>query len=116
MSGLILLVIGLMVLAVLVLVAIPVVLAIIRVARRRSRDRSSPQLQAEAKVVDKRSQITRSGADADQRYFVTFQFATGSRLELEVSPSESGMLVVGDEGRLDWRGTRYLGFAREILR
>ncbi len=102
--------------AVLVLAAIPGVLAIVRVARRWSRDRSATELQAEARVVDKRSQITHSGATAEQRYFVTFEFATGSRFELEVPPSESGMLVVGDEGRLDWRGTRYLGFAREILR
>ena len=67
-------------------------------------------------MVDKRTQLTRSGAAAEQRYYVTFQFPTGGRLELEVPPSDSGMLVVGDAGRLDWRGTRYLGFTREILR
>jgi Tfp pilus assembly protein PilE len=112
----ILLAIGLMAVAILIVVAIPSVLAIIRVARRWSRDRAATELQAEASVVDKRTRITRGGAATDQRYYVTFQFATGSRLELEVSPSESGMLVVGDAGRLNWRGTRYLGFAREILR
>ena len=111
-----LLVIGLLVVGVLVLAAIPAVLATIRVARRWRRDRSAPELQAEATVVDKRTQITRSGAAAEQRYYATFQFPTGGRLELEVPASEAGMLVVGDAGRLDWRGTRYLGFAREILR
>jgi hypothetical protein len=112
----ILLVIGLLIVGVLVLAAIPGVLAIVRVARRWSRDRSAQELQAEARVVDKRTQLANSGAAAEQRYYVTFQFPTGGRLELEVPPSESGMLVVGDAGRLDWRGTRYLGFAREVLR
>jgi len=111
-----LIVVGLIVAVILIVIAIPTVLAIVRAGRRRSRDRAATELQAEARVVDKRSQITGSGTAADQRYYVTFQFATGGRLELEVSPSESGMLVVGDEGHLDWRGTRYLGFAREILR
>lgn len=116
MSSLILLAIGLMVLVILALIAIPTVLAIVRVARRRSRERSSPELQAEARVVHKRSQLTGGPRDAHQRYYVTFQFPDGNRLELEVPPSEAGILVVGDEGRLDWRGPRYLGFAREILR
>lgn len=80
------------------------------------RNRSAPELQSEARVVDKRTQLTRTGGNPDQRYYVTFQFPTGARLELQVPPSEAGILVVGDAGRLDWRGTRYLGFTREILR
>jgi len=60
--------------------------------------------------------ITLLGIPSDQRYYVTFEFTSGSRLELDVPEPESGMLVVGDQGTLAWQGPRYLGFAREILR
>lgn len=52
----------------------------------------------------------------EQRYFVTFQLASGERLELSVPGSVSGVLLPGDEGALEWKGTRYLDFARAILR
>lgn len=111
-----LVVFGAMVVTVLVL-AIPVVISMLRVARRHSRNRSVPHRDAEARVVDKRSQVTGGGqSPAEQLYFVTFQFPDGNRRELRVPASESGLLVVGDEGRLTWRGTDYLGFDREILR
>ncbi len=103
--------------AILVVVAIPTVLAIVSASQRRARNLAAPRLEAEARVVDKRSLVTGGGqSPADQRYFVTFQLPDGNRFELRVPASESGLLVVGDEGRLSWRGTDYLGFAREIMR
>ncbi|MBN9104522.1 MAG: DUF2500 domain-containing protein [Propionibacteriaceae bacterium] len=102
---------------VVVVVGIPIVVAITLAARRRRIDRSSPRVQVEARVVDKRSLITGAGDSAsDQRQFVTFQFPNGNRLELAVPASQAGILIVGDEGQLDWQGRTYLGFAREILR
>jgi hypothetical protein len=99
------------------LLATPVVIAVLRVARRRRRIAASPHLRAEAVVVDKRTKvIANDRGPTDQTYFATFQFPDGNRLELEVPGSESGLLVVGDQGALDWQGPRYLGFAREILR
>ena len=94
-----------------------IVAAVIRAARRTLRDQASPQVTAEARVVDKRTEITGGGeTPARQTYYVTFQFPEGSRLELGVPAAESGLLVVGDGGTLSWQGSRYLGFAREILR
>ena len=109
--------IGAVALTVLVLAGIPIVLAVVRVVRRHAADRASPALQAEARVLDKRTQV-RGGGDApvEQRYFVTFQLSSGERLELAVSGTESGLLMPGDEGTVHWKGSRYLGFAREILR
>lgn len=109
------------VLVVMVLVAVvvltPAALAAARVARRRIRDARAPLRQAEAVVVTKRTEITGGGrTPADQNYFVTFQFPDGNRLELQVSGRESGLLVPGDEGDLQWQGTRYLGFTRQIMR
>lgn len=104
-------------LVVAVLVLTPLLLAAVRVARRRISDERAPLRQAEAVVVGKRSQITGGGrTPADQDYFVTFQFPDGQRLELKVSGRVSGVLVPGDEGNLQWQGSRYLDFAREILR
>ena len=109
--------VGAIALALLVLVGIPVALAVARVARRRSFDRSSPAQQSEARVLDKRTHMTGGGDTAvDQRYFVTFQLSSGERLELAVSGSDSGVLMPGDEGTVHWQGSRYLGFARQILR
>jgi hypothetical protein len=99
------------------LVAAAVIVALARRNRQSRLDAQAPRLRADATVVDKRSEITGGGETrAVQHYFVTFQFPDGNRLELEVAGSESGMLTPGDTGSLDWQGSRYLGFAREILR
>ncbi|HEY3546604.1 MAG TPA: DUF2500 domain-containing protein [Propionicimonas sp.] len=98
-----------------ILLGIPVVIAVLRVARRRSIEKRSPLSRAEARVVDKRTELA-GGRAEDQRYYVTFEFPTGNRLELEVPGRESGVLVVGDQGTVAWQGPRYLGFAREVLR
>ena len=50
----------------------------------------------------------------DTSYYVTFQVESGDRMELSVTGSEYGMLVEGDEGKLSFQGTRYLGFEREF--
>ena len=99
----------------LVVLAIPMVIAVLRVARRWSIEKRSPLDKAEARVVDKRTLVT-GGRPETQTYYVTFEFPTGQRLELEVPGRDSGVLVVGDQGTLAWQGPRYLGFAREVLR
>ena len=106
-----------LVLVVLGLVVVPLVLPVVAALRRASRVANSPRLQAEATVINKRTEVVASSrGEAGQRYYATFQFPDGERLELMVSGLQSGMLAVGDQGTLDWQGTRYLGFAREILR
>ena len=99
-----------------VVILVGIVVAVIVTTRRRLPDRSAPRVQAEARVVDKRALIVGGGAAADQRYYVTFQLPDGNRVELAVPTPQAGILVVGDQGRLDWQGNHYLGFAREILR
>ena len=99
----------------LVVLAIPMVIAVVRVARRWSIEKRSPLAKAEARVVEKRTQLTGVRPET-QTYYVTFEFPTGQRLELEVPGRDSGVLVVGDQGTLAWQGPRYLGFAREVLR
>lgn len=107
--------VGAILVAIIIAAAIPMAIAMIRVARRWSIEKRSPLLRQEARVVDKRTELA-GGRAADQRYYVTFEFTSGDRLELDLPGRESGMLVVGDQGTLAWQGPRYLGFAREILR
>ena len=45
-------------------------------------------------------------------YYVTFQVESGDRMEFEVDGSDYGLLVQGDIGKLNFQGTRYLGFER----
>lgn len=116
MAGLVLLII---LIAVLTVGAAVVVLAVLfgKAAQQRRLEQMAPLLRADALVVDKRSEITGGGETvASQHYYVTFEFPDGNRAELSVSGAESGMLTPGDRGLLEWQGSRFVGFARQILR
>ncbi len=91
-----------------------------------NKNNQSPRLTVDAAVVARRTDISRhrranagdmSGAhgyhtSTSTRYYVTFQVESGDRMELLIDGSEYGMLVEGDEGKLSFQGTRYLGFER----
>ena len=91
-------------------------------AKREQKNDKSPRLTAEAKVVSKRMQVGenrhRHGNDdmmhsyTYSKYYVTFEFESGDRMELPVDGSDYGLLVEGDTGKLSFQGTRYLGFQR----
>ena len=93
-----------------------------RAQEKRKIDASS-RLTVPASVVTKRAQVGTThhhnaathtgGTYYNTKYFATFQFESGDRLELSVSPGEYGMLVEGDRGQLSFQGTRYLGFVRQ---
>ena len=91
-------------------------------AKRERKNDQSPRLTAEAKVVSKRMQVgeNRHRHTNDDmmhsynysKYFVTFEFESGDRLELRLPGREYGLLTEGDTGLLTFQGTRYLGFDR----
>ncbi len=90
------------------------------------KNNNSPRLTVEATVVSKRQNVDvhhhPNGGDAtgaqgmhtttSTTYYVTFQVASGDRMELHVGGREYGMLAEGDFGELTFQGTRYLGFER----
>ena len=86
------------------------------------KNNQSPRLTVEATVVTKRTNVSRhhhhNGAghmghtSTSTTYFVTFQVASGDRMELRIDGYQYGMLAEGDRGRLTFQGTRYLGFER----
>ena len=106
-------------------------------ARRRAKDNAAPEVTAAARIVDKRVELSGGGTThtpgimnsdgtfgpstssyrpVTQSHYVTFEQSGGERFELEVPGREYGLLVVGDAGSVTMKGSRYLGFQREILR
>lgn len=86
-----------------------------------NKNNHSPRLTVEARVVGKRDQVSRHHHNHDNHhhtststtYYVTFQFESGDRLELQVRNNEYGYLIEGDKGTLTFQGTRYLGFEQQ---
>ncbi|MBR7175202.1 MAG: DUF2500 domain-containing protein [Clostridia bacterium] len=91
-----------------------------------NRNNHSPRQTVGARVVTKRMKVSGfghttmgrvsvmhdMGTTTRTRYFATFELEDGRRLELSVNDSEYSMLAEGDQGRLSFQGTRYLGFER----
>ena len=91
-----------------------------------SKNNNSPRLTVACVIVDKRTEATMqqmpvagdaSGAHGfhtttDTTYYVTFQVESGDRIELRVSGREYGQLAEGDQGKMTFQGTRYLGFEK----
>ncbi|MDO5291401.1 MAG: DUF2500 domain-containing protein [bacterium] len=90
--------------------------------REWNQNNHSPRLTVDATVVSKRTNVSHhhgnAGTNAGMHtttsttYYVTFQVASGDRMELCVKGHEFGILVEGDYGALSFQGTRYLGFQR----
>ncbi len=89
--------------------------------RQWSKNNHAPRLTVPAAIVAKRTNVSRhrhGGANGHPHYhtsttyYVTFQVESGDRVELQVGGREYGVLVEGDNGKLTFQGTRYLGFER----
>ena len=112
---------GIMFTIVFVLVMGMFVVTIVQSIGQWNKNNNSPRLTVSATVVAKRTNVSRhhhNGANGHHHsststtYYVTFQVESGDRMELRMTGQEYGMLVEGDEGRLTFQGTRYLGFER----
>ena len=87
-----------------------------------NKNNHSPRLTVDATIVSKRTNVSRHhhhhGAghgghtSTSTSYYVTFQVSSGDRMELHVAGHEYGLLAEGDQGKLTFQGTRYLGFER----
>lgn len=99
--------------AVFILVFGMIIFSVIKGIGTWNKNNQSPRLNANAKVVTKRTSVRGGGeTQARSQYYVTFEFDSGDRLELQMSGEEFGQLVEGDYGELNFQGTRYLGFTR----
>ncbi len=91
--------------------------------RQYKRNNDSPVLTVDAKVTSKRMDVndyrhanmsnnTMDVGYSQTYYYVTFEVASGDRMEFHVVNEEYGMLAEGDLGKLTFQGTRYMGFQR----
>ena len=90
-----------------------------------NKNNHSPRLTVPATIVAKRTNVSHHHhhnhggtgmhhTTHSTTYYVTFQVESGDRIELHVAGHEFGLLVEGDQGKLTFQGTRYLGFERSI--
>lgn len=99
------------------------VFAFVRGIRQWNKNNHAPRLKVPARVVSRRTDVQhhrhQSTADSGMHmttstdYYVTFQVASGDRMEFSVSGREYGLLAEGDFGNLSFQGTRYQGFERQ---
>jgi len=95
------------------------VVTFVRIIGEWHHNNNSPRLTVPAKIVAKRTNVSRHqnasghGHHTSTTYYVTFEFESTDRLELQVRGNEYGLLVEGDFGKLSFQGTRYLGFERD---
>lgn len=95
------------------------IVALVRGISQWNKNNNSPRLTAEATVVSKRTHVSHHHQAGENQhhhsstsYYVTFEVASGDRMEFHVNSSEYGLLIEGDQGRLTFQGTRYLSFDR----
>ena len=95
------------------------IVILVKIIGQWHNNNQSPRLTVEATVVAKRGHTTHhhdagnlSHSHSSTTYYVTFQFESGDRLELEIPHNQFGYLVEGDHGNLTFQGTRFLEFER----
>lgn len=99
-----------------------ILFSVIKGIRTWSYNNSQPVLTVSAKVVTKRTNVSHNTHHHDNMtdhststtYYVTFEVQSGSRMEFKVDSGEYGMLVEGDMGKLNFQGSRYKGFDRQL--
>ena len=87
-----------------------IISTLVKNGRQNHQNNNSPRVTAEAAVVAKRNHVW--GDHSHTEYYVTFQFESGDRLEMEIPHNQFGYLVEGDNGKLTFQGTRFLEFKR----
>ncbi|MBN7772315.1 DUF2500 domain-containing protein [Clostridium aminobutyricum] len=104
-----------------------IIVNIIKGIGQWNKNNQSPRLTVLSKVVSKRTAVSHehhhnagdiTGAHGSYMttsttYYATFQVGSGDRLEFQINGSEYGRLAEGDNGRLSFQGTRYIGFERQ---
>lgn len=80
--------------------------------------RNSPMQKGQATVVAKRSEMSGSyhhhHHHHSTRYFCTFEFRDGRRIELKCSGRQFGMLVEDDSGIVVYQRNRFRDFQRHV--
>lgn len=106
-------------------IAVIVAAGVFRTFHYWNRNNKQPVLSVRALVVGRRQEVQsrRLGGDDNalpytniSAYYVTFEVESGDRIEFALQGPLYGMLAEGDQGKLTFQGTRYLGFERDSNR
>lgn len=97
-----------------------VIYRFIQAGVRYVQNATSPVLQAKAKVIAKRFNVSRHAHHHDNHvhhststsYYASFELEDGERIELLMNGRQYGLLVEGDQGLLTYQGEWYKGFDR----
>lgn len=93
-----------------------ILFSIFRGVKEWSNNNKQPVLSVEATVTSKRMDVTNHSHEnhhhSSTTYYVTFEVESGDRMELHVNGKEYGLISEGDDGKLTFQGTRFLGFER----
>lgn len=81
-----------------------------------AQNNASPVEIRKAKVIAKRTKVSGGSGEmsASTWYYMTFEFADGERMELQVAGRLYGLVVEGDQGEVTYQGTRFQGFERKV--
>lgn len=112
-----------------VIVIVGILFSVFKGIGQWHKNEQSPELTVPAIVKSKRADVSRRAdmhyqhdnhhhhsSSTQTKYFVTFEFESGDRLEFHVSGKEYGLLSENDRGILNFQGTRYLGFERQKVK
>ncbi|WP_054973719.1 DUF2500 domain-containing protein [Paenibacillus sp. A3] len=79
-----------------------------------SANNASERLTVPCRVVAKRTQVSGGSGDSSAftRYYATFEFENGERVELPLKGPQYGLMAEGDFGELTYQGTRFIDFVR----
>lgn len=91
---------------------------------QKKKNDESPVLTVDAVLVAKREDVRTHhrqnmmtnlpDTTSSTTYYLTFEVASGDRMEFKVSGIEYGMMAQRDQGRLTFQGKRYLSFERDF--
>ena len=102
------------------------IIVIVRSVRQNRINNRSPRLTVDARVVSRRTEVNESrhpmGGDitgahgyfttSTTSFYVTFEVESGDRMEFHVPREQYVYIIEGDQGKLSFQGTRFLGFER----
>lgn len=94
-----------------------IIVGLVGSAKEWKKNNDSPVLTVDATVIAKRTNVSHHHhenmhSSSSTTYYVTFEVASGDRIEFRVRGTEYGILVEQDIGKLTFQGTRYIEFKR----
>jgi hypothetical protein len=93
---------------------IVVIFIIYRIVKDNIINRNKPKIALTATIVTKRQQLSSNMSDSHHTWhYITFEFDTRDRIELQVSGREYGLMAENDKGILTFQGNQFIAFDRK---